>query len=309
MKLSELAVGNLFTGNLGVKSCVVRNSSNTKKDYLELVLTDGETSIDARYWDHAGPVPEKNSIIFIKAETTQFKDKKQLKINEWKPADEKTDPQEFIPTGPFDGKALFSSITDIVGKEVKTQPLKDLLNAVFSNNNNEVYDKFLKAPAAKYHHHNYVYGLAEHTYGVLVNVLRMATEEEDRELLAVGAILHDIGKVVELDWSGLNTIYTDRGMMLGHISEGLMMINRLAQNIPDLQPARLTQLLHLVASHHGKLEWGSPVEPCTKEALLLHYADMLDVSIWKLKHAAANMTPGETRTPNVPGFKHPFLVK
>ena len=154
------------------------------------------------------------------------------------------------------------------------------------------------APAAKSVHHAYVGGLLEHMLSVAGLCLRMADHypELDRQMLCAGALLHDIGKLEEMS-GGLVNEYTDAGRFLGHIAQGLIMMEpHLAAS--GLEPALALHFRHLIASHHGEPEYGSPRQPATAEAFALHYADNIDA---KLAQWRALFPPREASSPNGSG--------
>lgn len=304
MQLIDYSVGQSFNGCLAVKQCNVRQTNqNPPRDYLDLLLTDGDSEIRARVWEHEGPVPAENSVIFVSARITQFRGEQQLNISAWRPAgQEEYHPQDFLPVTPCDTDILKKQLQEYI-LQVKDGGLGQMLDSIFAQH----YDHFVTAPAAMVHHHAYVGGLLEHTCGVASQCLRLVTPETDQDILLTGAILHDVAKIFDYDWSGCVVTMTDAGRLLGHIAQGMMLINNHAANCPDLSTERLEHLLHLIASHHGKLEWGSPVEPCTLEAVLLHNADMLDVHLWKLGQALDQVPEGEQWTGFVKGLNRRFF--
>ena len=187
---------------------------------------------------------------------------------------------------------------------IRDPGLSQLLYALFRDNK-EFVKAFLAAPAAAYHHHAYLGGLLQHSVSVADRCLSLLTPEADADLLVAGALLHDAGKVYDYDWPGIVINMTNSGRLLGHIAQGLLLVDRHAKDCPDLAPERLSLLLHLIASHHGKLEWGSLVEPCTLEAVLLHEADYLDMQIFKLELARSQVTKADGWA-RVPGFGRHF---
>ena len=180
--------------------------------------------------------------------------------------------------------AFFSSIRD-----VETPPLRKLLLALFEEDR-EVWEAFRMAPAAMKMHHAYVGGLLEHTVS-LVRLARAYAAEDPRirkDLLVTGAVLHDIGKMDELTYFP-ELGYTDEGRLLGHIYLGARRVDRTIQLLRERGVAfpetlRL-EVLHMILAHHGLQEWGSPVEPRTFEAHVLHYLDNLDAKAWMYRNA------------------------
>jgi 3'-5' exoribonuclease len=149
-------------------------------------------------------------------------------------------------------------------------------------------------PAALTVHHAYRGGLLEH----ILQVARAADAlaalyDADRDLVFAGAVLHDIGKLRELEHD-VATTYTRQGNLVGHIALGLMMVREAAQGIASLSEQRRTEIEHLVASHHGTREHGSPVEPMSVEAFILSAADQLDATLFQVRrHVADDMTDGD----------------
>jgi 3'-5' exoribonuclease len=303
-KLNEATVGEQFLGYLAVKECSIRTASNGSS-YLAMVLTDGETAINARLWDHSGATPITNTVIKVQGQISEYHGQLQITVNKWRQAvDEEYSPGDFLPVHP-DIDGLKSQLAHYI-ESVNDSGLSQLLQAFF--NDSDTVKAFTEAPAAIFHHHVYIGGLLHHTVSVVEQCLRLATTETDRDMLVAGAILHDIGKIHDYNWSGVMFSMSDNGRLLGHISQGLLMVDDYACDCPDLSSQRLSLLQHLILSHHGKLEWGSPVEPCTLEAVLLHKADMLDVELHKIEAARKQVSAGELWTDRVLGMNRSFYV-
>jgi len=151
--------------------------------------------------------------------------------------------------------------------------------------NSQYYKSYCYAPAAQIYHHNYAGGLLEHSLGTAKIALKIAElhSEVDRDLILLGAVLHDLGKVQELDMSK-EISYSEEGKLLGHILLGIGMIEQLMQRAGTDGIVR-SKLIHMIASHHGRYEWQSPKKPMFLEAQILHLADMMDAEIWKFKNA------------------------
>lgn len=161
-------------------------------------------------------------------------------------------------------------------------PLKDLAIAFMES---RFFPAFCISPAAQYMHQNYPGGLMEHSLGVAHICLNIAKlhKEVNRSLIIAGALFHDIGKIKELCIkAGIQ--YTDEGKLLGHTVLGIQILSEIMEGF-DMPPGLKNQILHMVASHHGKHEWQAPVRPKFLEAMILHLADMMDAEIWKFKSA------------------------
>lgn len=165
---------------------------------------------------------------------------------------------------------------------IRPGPLHDLARAFMEA---PYFQLFCQAPAAQYYHHHQEGGLLQHSLGTARIVLKMAElhPEIDRDLVLLGALLHDVGKVKEMQMQD-SIEYTDEGKLLGHIVLGIQMLEHLMDGIQMDRVAR-TKILHMIASHHGRHEWQSPKKPQFLEAKVLHLADMMDAEIWKFKHA------------------------
>jgi len=149
--------------------------------------------------------------------------------------------------------------------------------------------RFIEAPSARRIHHAYRSGFLEHVYELLVlaKPLLELYPEMDRDLLLAGILLHDIGKLEELTW-GWDTDLTDEGHLIGHIVLGARMVGRAIDAVHGFPKERAAELLHLVVSHHGRLEWGSPRRPKSIEAIALHYLDNLDAQVNRIKMLTQN---------------------
>jgi 3'-5' exoribonuclease len=167
-------------------------------------------------------------------------------------------------------------------RSLKPGPLLDLAGEFV---NSQYYKGYCSAPAAQIYHHNYAGGLLEHSLGTARIAIKIAElhPEVDRDLMLVGALLHDLGKVLELDMDK-EISYSDEGKLLGHILLGIGMLEELMQRADTDRLVR-NKLIHMIASHHGRYEWQSPKKPMFLEAQILHLADMMDAEIWKFKNA------------------------
>jgi 3'-5' exoribonuclease len=193
---------------------------------------------------------------------------------------------DFMPATPKDVGELGKELKRLV-KSVKDKPLRALLDGFFGDE--EFLARFSRVPAAAEFHHAYVGGLLEHTVAVAATAEKVAEsrpDELDRDLLLTGALLHDLGKTYELT-SGPNFEYTDAGRLIGHIVMGCLEAERRMAEVSDFPTETRRQVLHLIVSHHGQREFGSPVLPATPEALALHHIDNLDAKI----RAAADTAP------------------
>ncbi|MFQ5888287.1 MAG: 3'-5' exoribonuclease YhaM family protein, partial [Candidatus Hydrothermarchaeales archaeon] len=189
----------------------------------------------------------------------------------------KVDVSEFLPTVDRDIEKMYNELKSYI-KEVQNPSLKSLLTVFFEDEDFVL--KFKRAPAAKSKHHNYIGGLLEHNLGVirLCSNICEYYPSLDRDLLIAGAILHDIGKIPEYKLSA-SIDFSNEGMLVGHIVLGSKMVSDAINGIEGFPENLRLKLLHMVVSHHGRLEYGSPVSPKFPEAVALHHADFQDSNV------------------------------
>ena len=177
-----------------------------------------------------------------------------------------------LPEGDFDKEAYKNKLVNFI-RCVRTPVLRMLLESIFSG---ATYEQFIKNPAGTRMHHAYLGGLLQHSVDVCSLAVSMAEEigGVDKDLVIAGALLHDLGKIKEIS-SQLGFPYTDEGRLLGHIPMTALMVQEAAGKL-RMPASRLDQLLHILLSHHGENEKGSPVACATKEAFVVHYADEIN---------------------------------
>ena len=177
-----------------------------------------------------------------------------------------------LPKGNFNEKEYSTRLQNLI-KTVRNPGLRALLETIFSG---AVYDKFIMNPAGMRMHHAYIGGLLQHSVDVAGIAIALAEQigNVDKDLVVAGALLHDVGKLREIS-SQIGFPYTNEGRLLGHIAMSVMMVQETAAKL-KLPQARLEQLQHILLSHHGDNDKGSPVVCATKEAFIVHYADEID---------------------------------
>ena len=295
----------------------------TKSDgssYLSLTLSDATGQIEARMWESkdAGEF-RSGDIVKLRATVCRYQEKLQLKIDKLRRADPVLDAGEydlgdFVPKTSCDIDLLWSRLAGCVASF--TDPdLQALLQLFLADPS--IAEPLREAPAAKALHHAWIGGLLEHIVALLdlceltaAHYNAAGDQLIHRDLLLAGAILHDIGKLHELRW-GTSFSYSTEGQLLGHISIGAAMIDRKLAELPNFPPRLRTLLLHIVLSHHGRLEFGSPKLPMTPEALLFHYLDDLEAKMQTLRseftRAAANGAPAAEPTDYIRSLERPLL--
>jgi len=276
--IKDLTLGQSIAEFYLVKS---KKKSTTRNDkpYLDLELQDKTGLIKAKVWDDADQVDRECSrgdVVKVQAEVEQYRDVLQLKIKRLRRAEpEEADLAELLPTTEKDAGALLNDLRELIAT-IKNPSLRQLLELFFADP--DFVSKLTTSAAARNIHHSYRGGLLEHIQ-TMTRIAAFLVENIypalDRDLVIAGAILHDVGKIQELD-SEREISYTREGFLQGHIHLGVRMIHEQAAAVPGFPPELLLHLEHIVLSHHGEREWGSPVLPATPEAMLIHHVDNLD---------------------------------
>lgn len=273
--VSDLAAGQNIQAVFLVQAKDVRQKK-TGDPYLSLVLMDRTGTIDAKMWDNVSGVMDSfasDDFIRVKGETQTYQNRLQLTIYSLqRVAEGEVALADFLPASKRDPAAMMAEVLALVSA-MKNPHLRALLEAIFTDP--EIAERFQTAPAAKGIHHAWLGGLIEHVLSLcgLARFMVVHYPELDEDLLLAGVLLHDIGKITELNYARSFSYSTDGGL-LGHIQIGLRIIG---QHLPPGFPPKLRNLLeHLVLSHHGQLEFGSPKVPVFPEALMLHHLDNLD---------------------------------
>lgn len=261
--------------------------TKSNKPYLNLILGDKTGQIEARVWDPAdsriAKEFERGDIVKVRGCVSRFDEKLQMKIDHLR----KTSPGEaeksdLLPCTSCDVDDLWQKLLGFV-ESFTDANLKLLLNTLLADSG--LAQAYREAPAARQLHHAWLGGLLEHVVSLLGLADRVAGHYNSlkpdmlhRDLLLTGVVLHDIGKVQELTWdTGFE--YSVEGVLLGHIQMGLDMVQKAMDKLPDFPPRLKTLVLHLILSHHGKLEFGSPKLPMIPEALVLNFVDDLDAKM------------------------------
>lgn len=271
-----------------------------KKDgnnFLNVTLSDKTGRIKGVVWDNVEDISlnvSSGNFVKVKANVSEYRDTLQLVIKNMEvcPA-ESVDPGDFLPVTALNVEDLFDRLVKKT-ESLQNDHLKQLFNA-FWNDKDFVRD-FKKAPAAKNMHHAYLGGLLVHTVSMVFLADKIAEHYRgggiDRDLLIAGTILHDIGKLREFEYQ-YKIDYSDEGRLLSHIVIGLKMIDEKLDKLQNF-PKKLEILLkHLVVSHHGSREFGSPEVPKTIEAFLLNYVDEIDSKVNGIRDFISQEDPGE----------------
>ena len=246
--------------------------------YLSLLLGDRTGELDAKMWDNVAEIIdgfERDDFVKVKGLIQVFHNRPQLTIHKMRRMDaSEIEPSDYFPCSRRDPAEMWAELRGIVAGF--TNPyLKALLDAVLDDE--EIASRYRRAPAAKQIHHAFLGGLLEHVLS-LCTLARMTAQHYkniDLDLLLTGVVLHDVGKIYELNYErGFS--YSSEGQLLGHIAIGVRILAEKVRGIPDFPNALRCLVEHMVLSHHGQLEFGSPKLPQFPEALLLHYIDDMD---------------------------------
>ena len=267
---------------------VASKQLRSRKDggqYLAVTLGDRTGQIESRMWDNFAEVAvgfEQGDVVKVRGEVCRFNGRFQLNLEKLRRASEdEFEIADFVPHTSKNVEELWTTLVQTVGS-FSNPWLQSLLRSFLDDP--AMAKAFREAPAAKSLHHAWMGGLLEHVVS-LMGICELAARhypEINRDLLLTGVILHDIGKVEELRW-GTTFNYTLEGQLVGHIAIAIGMIEKKLATIPDF-PATLRILVeHMVLSHHGKLEFGSPKLPMIPEAVLLHYLDDLDAKMHTMR--------------------------
>ncbi len=273
--------GKLFDGFFLVLAKQQR-TTKTNKPYLSLTLGDKTGQLEGRVWEPGDPRIakdfEKGDIVKVRGSASRFDDRVQMKVDQLRKANAgEAGKADMLPATMYDVPTLWRQLLGFV--ESFTNPdLKRLLTALLADA--AIAEAYREAPAAKQLHHAWLGGLLEHVVSLLTLADRVAPHYPllDRDLLLTGVVLHDLGKIRELTWeTGFD--YTIEGVLLGHIQMGVEMVQKAIDSLPEFPPRLKTLVVHMILSHHGKLEFGSPKLPMIPEALVLNFLDDLDAKM------------------------------
>lgn len=275
--VSGLEANQVITTIFLVKAKEVR-SKKTGEPYLSLTLGDKSGDLPAKMWENVedvAPTFDRDDFVKVKGLVQVYRNKQQLTIHRIRRCQEtEIDAADYFPKTTKDVEEMFGELLSLVN-QTNNPYLKELLCSFL--NDSDFVSKLKEAPAAKTIHHAWLGGLLEHTLSLcrLCQLVAQHYPEIDIDLLITGAILHDIGKTEELSYSR-SFAYTTEGQLLGHMILELDLVNQKIAQIAEFPPKLKTVIQHLIISHHGEYEFGSPKLPMFPEALVLHCLDNLD---------------------------------
>jgi 3'-5' exoribonuclease len=255
------------------------------KPFISITLSDRTGEVEAKVWERAeeySSLFQQGDVLEVGGNAESYRGQIQITVSELATLKGEVDHGIFLESAPENIAQMMKALRDVLSG-VQNVHLKALIDLFLADK--QFVSLFKKAPAAKNFHHAYVGGLLEHTLSVCQMSVRVVEHYPrlDRELLLTGAFLHDIGKIRELK-TNLQIDYTDEGRLLGHVVLGVAMVDEKLRGLKSFPQALAARLKHLILSHHGQYEFGSPKRPKFLEAFALHMIDDLDAKINGLGH-------------------------
>jgi 3'-5' exoribonuclease len=295
-----------FIGELGPGALVedvfllasARMNQARNGPYWRVEFRDTSGKMEGKIWS---PVSQKfpelkpGCLVCAQGRVVVYRERNEIAVDDLRLLTEEEqaglDLADFVASGGCDAETMLQELEKLCRKNFVHQPWIKFYRTLFGDD--ELMRRLRLAPAAKGMHHAYAGGLLEHTLGVCRLCLALSSlyPHLDKQTLLAGALCHDLGKIWELS-SGLLAEYTSPGRLLGHISLGVEKLEPLMRK-SDLEEELILHLKHLILSHHGIREFGSPVPPATAEAMALHYADNIDAKLNQVQGALEGIAPGE----------------
>jgi len=287
MSIRDLSPGDRVEDYFALRK--VERKEHQGGERLSLEFGDSSGRIEGVMWDGYDGVLEQlksGAIVKVRGQVGVFRDKPQIKVERLRPIDndDKVDLSSFVPRSPVESTTLASELDrfiESISDEYLSLLLKNLLGA------GPTRDAYLLAAGGKRWHHDSLGGLAEHSLNMarIVESMCCVYPDLDRDLLVCGALLHDIGKIEQYE-IGSMIDYSDEGRLVGHINSGDFRVTTAMRAIDGFPPKSEELVRHMIVSHQGQLETGSPVVPQTREAFILYYADEIDSKMGALRHVA-----------------------
>jgi 3'-5' exoribonuclease len=303
----ELSDGDAVSGTFAIRERELRQRRDGG-EWLRLVISDRTGSMEAVAWDGVGECFESarpGTVVKLRGRFgVHPKYGPKVTIEELRPArDGEYDPGEIAEGPPVSAERLESDLRELIAT-VQSPHLRQLLDRIFGDRS-PIWARFRKAPAAKYYHQAYRHGLLDHTLSVAQAASAAAAlfPGVDRDVAVTGALLHDIGKTEAYNDDPLAIEFTDAGRLQGEIPLGYYMVRREIERIEGFDPELAQAVLHIVLSHHGTLENGSPVVPATREATLVHMLDNLGGRLGSFDRIERALREGESWSRFDPGIE------
>lgn len=267
-------------------------------NFLNVTLTDKTGSLKGVVWDNVDKIAARiksGDFVRTQGQISEYKGTLQFVIKDMDMCPvESVERSDFLPKTQRDIEKMFARMKKITAS-METGYLRELFEAFWHDE--EFVRQFKNVPAAKQMHHAYIGGLLEHTLSMALLVDKIASHYGgiDRDLLLAGAILHDIGKIREFEYSS-KIDYSDEGRLINHLVIGIQLIEEKLHELKDFPEEPAILLKHMIVSHHGAREFGSPEPPKTIEAVLLNYIDEMDSKVNGIRDYMSAEDPNETWT-------------
>lgn len=290
VKINELSDG--YKGRITVLLMSVHQGvTNKGAPYLTLVFQDNTGSIDAKYWsvdEHTLHQFKPGMLVNVKGDVFFHQKQLQFRVNSIDPIEGDINIQEYVKEGPIKKEELVNRVKAHI-EDIKNPNISRLIKELMQD-----YEKdFFEFPAAKRNHHDFFRGLATHVLGMLDLAQQVCSMYPilNKDLLIGGIILHDLGKILELS-GAIVTEYTTQGKLLGHISIMQAILIEKANSL-EIDGEEVMLLRHMILSHHGVYEYGSPVLPMIPEAEILYFIDNIDARMNTISKSLTKCTAGE----------------
>ena len=290
-KVCDLVKDQRFEGFLLVRSSDQRTGGNGAK-YLDLNLADRTGEVNAKVWDGNVPVPAPGSVVKVRGGTLEYNGRLQLRVERIRAmADsDDVDLSALTPCAPESPEEMFAQIHQTIAA-FKSEPIRRITEEMLRRFN----EKLQYYPAAQRIHHAERSGLLHHTTGMLrtAKVIVDVYPWLNSDLLYAGVILHDLCKTEEMDSDEMGVVrdYSKEGLLLGHLVLGVTRIQEVANDL-GISGEPVVLLQHMMLSHHGEAEFGSPRKPMFPEAEVLHWVDLLDARMNEMQTAIGKLKPG-----------------
>lgn len=296
-RISEIKKGDKVEGFYVIKSVdsKVTNNSNTNK-YLDFNLGDATGEINAKLWECNEELEstfKQNNLVKIRGTVNEWRGKLQLKIEMIRLAEDRDEVKisDYVAVAPYSAESMYDEVLNYLSK-INNVDIQNIVTSILSDNE----QKLMHYPAAKSNHHSIRAGLLYHITTMLKAGEKLSEIYTflNTDLLYAGIILHDIAKIYEMDASELGIVseYTVEGQLLGHIVQGVKMIETASLQVKaDKEVAMLLQ--HMVLAHHYEAEYGSPKKPMIPEAEMLHHLDVIDARMYDMNKALGDTAEGK----------------
>lgn len=293
--LKDCQAGGRFSGTVLVTEWKESPFRAKAGSFIIMMCQDCSAILPAKIWETEACHfiwLQESDVFQVEALVSEFRGALELTIEALRPvAAAEIDLTKLLPSSPVPEEVLEQRLQNL-RNSIQNQSLGSLLDRILDHPTIGVL--YRQAPAALKIHQPYLKGLWEHSLGVaeLARSIAAGYPEMNADLLLVGALLHDIGKIFEYNFQrGIS--YTTDGRLLGHIVMGVELLSREITGIPDFPKDLRIKLLHIITSHHGRYEWQSPRRPKCLEAVIIHYADALEADLWQFRQAKQENSAAE----------------